>query len=398
MKTRKLLLAMLFFLIGTAALTACKREVPENRLSELDPEKSINFILPFRIDVDPMERLLLINFEKDPDSLYLGFETQVFNDAINGSGHLVIGWRMDGKVDVYHQPGLKLDPEKYDIAGKGLANMVEREMKDAFYEINESGVQASYAFNDIHDRTVTLRINESHPKKRKPFGLLAPMGSVAENPSAMPLVLLHDFYFVRKKHTEALVSIAGKAHQPDELPVPMDGRKMYFMRYSPKPLIATLNPAFEGELQELRVTEGSMQMVSGHHIIELDWNNDIPVIKSVTRENETFPVQLRFEPGFPNVADLPDNYSTNGRFEIEAHPSTGRITGIYSIEKIEKEILVKMIPSGGWKPRPTKLSLRFMYRVVKTFRQWPTTYKWTAKITEVSESNYQMVSAWQRIE
>jgi hypothetical protein len=122
MKTRKLLLAMLFFLIGTAALAACKREVPENRLSELEPEKSINFILPFRIDVDPMERLLLINFEKDPDSLYLGFEPQVFNDPINGSGHLVIGWRVDGKVDVYHQPGLKLDPEKYDIAGKGLAN------------------------------------------------------------------------------------------------------------------------------------------------------------------------------------------------------------------------------------------------------------------------------------
>ena len=237
-------MAMLFCLIGTAALTACRQEVPENRLPEPKTEKSVNFILPFRIDVDPMERLLLINFEKDPDSLYIGFEPQVFNDTINGSGHLVIGWRIDGKVDVYYQPGLKLDPEKYDIAGKGLANMVVREMKDAFYEITDSGVQALYEFNDFHDRPVTLRINESNSKKRKPFGLLAPMGSVAENPSAMPLVLLHDFYFVRKKHTEVLVSIAGTEHKPDELPVPMDGRKMYFMRYSPEPLIATLNPAF----------------------------------------------------------------------------------------------------------------------------------------------------------
>jgi len=396
MKKKNTILAMLFCLVGASALTACTQEVPKNRLSELDTEKSINFVIPFHIDVDPMERLLLINFEKDPDSLYIGFEPQVFNDTINGSGHLIIGWRIDGKVDVYHQPGLKLDPEKYDIAGKGLANMMEREMKDAYFEITESGVQAFYEFNDLHYRTVALRINESHPKKRKPFGLLAPMGSVAENPSAMPLVLLHDFYFVRKKHTEVLVSIAGTAHQPDQMPVPMDGRKMYFIRYSPEPLIATLNPAFKGELPGLKATEGCIQIVSEHHLIMLDWNNETPAIKSVTRKNETFPIQLRFEPGFPNIAVLPDNYSTNGRFEIEAHPSTGLITGIYSIEKSENEILVKMIPSGGWQPRPNKLSLRFMYRVVKTFRQWPTTYEWTAKISESSDGKYQMVSGWER--
>lgn len=33
---------------------------------------------PFNIVVDPMQRLLLINFEKDPDRLYVGFEPQVF--------------------------------------------------------------------------------------------------------------------------------------------------------------------------------------------------------------------------------------------------------------------------------------------------------------------------------
>ncbi len=91
---------------------------------------------PFRIDIDPMERLLLINIENDPDSLYIGFEPQVFDDQINGSGQLVIAWRVDGKVDVYHQPGLKLSPEKYNIAGKGLANMLEREMPDAFFFVS----------------------------------------------------------------------------------------------------------------------------------------------------------------------------------------------------------------------------------------------------------------------
>jgi hypothetical protein len=49
------------------------------------------FINPFCIDIDPMERLLLVNFEKDPDTIYIGFEPQVFDDPINGRGHLVIG-------------------------------------------------------------------------------------------------------------------------------------------------------------------------------------------------------------------------------------------------------------------------------------------------------------------
>ena len=99
--------------------------------------------LIFAIDIDPMERLLLINFEKDPDPVYIGFEPQVFDDDINGKGHLVIGWRADGRVDVYHQSSLTLDTHKYDIAGKGLAHMIATDMEEAFYEVNGFGVQAA---------------------------------------------------------------------------------------------------------------------------------------------------------------------------------------------------------------------------------------------------------------
>lgn len=75
--------------------------------------QNVNLILnPFQIDIDPMERLLLVNFDKNPDTIYVGFEPQVFNDDKNGKGHIIIGWRQDGKVDVYHQPSLKIDPKK----------------------------------------------------------------------------------------------------------------------------------------------------------------------------------------------------------------------------------------------------------------------------------------------
>ncbi len=54
---------------------------------------SAQIVNPFHIDVDPIARLLLVNFEKDPDTTCAGFEPQVFDDPTNGRGHLVIGWR-----------------------------------------------------------------------------------------------------------------------------------------------------------------------------------------------------------------------------------------------------------------------------------------------------------------
>jgi hypothetical protein len=59
---------------------------------------------PFRFHLDPMVRLLLIDLTGDLDRVYRGFEPQVFDDAVDGRGVIVLGWRRDGRVDVFHQP------------------------------------------------------------------------------------------------------------------------------------------------------------------------------------------------------------------------------------------------------------------------------------------------------
>ena len=359
-------------------------------------QETKNIVMPFSISVDPMQRLLLVNLEKDPDTLYIGFEPQVFDDAVHGKGHLVIGWRADGRVDVFHERGLKLDPATYDIAGKGLAHMEEREMRAAFFDINGAGVQAHYVFDDIHNREVVIRISESNSRKRKPFGLLAPMGDAAENPSAMPLVLLHDFYFVRKKHTEIEVSVDGRRHRMDNLPMPMDWARMTFIRYSPQPLIAKLNPAVEGELPSLTAETGAERIISGDHEYMLEWRNGMPYIKCIVRNNEIYPLELRFTDPFPDIASLAGKTSIKGGFEIEGHHSTGLISGHYTIEKDNDRVTVTMIPSGGWRPRPDKFSLRFMYTVAGVFKKWPTTYEWTADIREKDDGLLHMKSGWKR--
>ncbi len=124
-------------------------------------------INPFDIAIEPMERLLLVNIENDPDSLYVGFEQQEFDEEKTGTGMLVIAWRADGKVDVYHQPTLTLDPAGYDIAGKGLEIMVPRDMEDAYFEVNELGAQAAVTFEDFDGRLIELKLSEKNTRKRK---------------------------------------------------------------------------------------------------------------------------------------------------------------------------------------------------------------------------------------
>lgn len=352
--------------------------------------------IPFTIDVDPMERLLLINFERDPDSLYVGFEPQVFDDEINGKGHIVIGWRVDGKIDVYHQPGLNLDRGKYDIAGKGLENMVETVMEKGEFYVSASGVNASYEFKDIENRTVSIAITEKNKKKRKPFGLLAPMGSVAENPSALPLVLLHDFYFVRKKDTEISISIAGKKHKPDELPIPMDFTKMLFTRYSPDPLIVTFSREVDDILPYLEIEKGAKEITEKDVSYNIEWISEKPHIKSIHKKTEKHTVKVSFNPSFPEIGEIRDR-SYEGEFEIEGEVSTGKIKGKYNALKTGENLTLTLIPSKGWIPRPDKCSLRFLYTVAKIFKSWPATYKWTANIAPEENGQFRMRSTWERI-
>jgi len=378
-------LVLILTLLTTFSSGVYTQTQPMNRL-----------INPFTIHIDPMERLLLVNFEKDPDAIYIGFEPQVFDDDTNGKGHLIIGWRVDGRVDVFHQPTLKLDPTKYDIAGKGLANMVSVDMSTALFEVDQFGVQAAYQFKDIANRTVIIRIHEHHSKQRKPFGLLAPMGDAAMNPSSLPLVLLHDFYFVRRKKTDFHVSINEKIHKPDLLPIPMDWTRMYFARYSPKPLIVTFNPAFEGSLEPIQIPDEEKHVTIGDYNYEVKWVENVPMLKSLTLQNKVHPIRLDFSPAFPNLDQIQPGVSMEGEFVISGHPSTGTVAGNYLICVGEKKVIFTLVPSKGWKPRPTKLSLRFLYGVAKIFKSWPTTYHWEAKLTKTQDEGWFMKSSWKR--
>jgi hypothetical protein len=385
MKTNALLIMFLLVIMNDS--------FSQKRIAD---SKSGRVIFPFSIEIDPMERLLLVNFEKDPDSIYVGFEPQVFNDEVNGAGHLVIGWRTDKKIDVYHQKSLNPDPSKYNIAGAGLNKMVAVDMEKAFFEVEDFGVQAHYKFTDMAGREVEIVISEKNPRERKPFGLLAPMGDAAANPSALPLVILQDFYFVRKNHTGIKVEINNRSHKPDELPIRMDREKMTFARYSPKPLIATMNPAHNGELETFEPEPGQGSFEKGDHIYEIDWSDQSPSIRSYNIKNNIHLLTVSFRPSFPCLNTLPANTKLRGRFIISGHESVGTISGEYYIQSYNGSVSVRVVPLKGWKPKATKFSTRFLFTVARVFRKWPTTYRWDAELYEDPEGEWHMQSKWIR--
>lgn len=359
-------------------------------------QNSMKFHLPFHIEIDPMERLLLINIEKDPDSIYIGFEPQYYQDAKTGTGHLIIAWREDGKVDVYHQKSLNISPENYDIVGKGLSELIETEMPKAFFEIGSNGVEAHYVFKDKYHREIELRVSENNQSERKPFGLLAPMGSAAENPKSLPLILLNDFYFVREKNTEINISINQHKHKADKLPIRMDGNKMLFSRYSPEPLIARLNPETNDALNFVEIYQNQDSVSKENIRCFFLWENNLPRLTRMVFDNDKHPITLKFTNAMPEMLQLETNAVFETDFIISAFPTTGLLSGKIKMQKNESSISMQLKPSGGWIQKADKFSLKFLYTFVKVFKSWPKTYLWTAEIKSLQNDNLHIQSHWKR--
>ena len=361
----------------------------------VDAETHTALLHPFHLQIDPMRRLLLINLERDPDAIYKGFEPQAFDDEVHGRGIIVIGWRVDGRVDVFHPAGVRLDPATYAITGDGLHELLERPLQDARFDIGPYGVDADVRFEDVAGRSVALRVVERSKRLAPRIALLAPMGAAATAPSALPLVLMRDFGFVRRAATEARVVIDGREHALDQLPVPIDLQRMYFVRYAEAPLIATLNPAHDGPIATIALPDGAVVDHAGarHHVERTGARTSLASIERVEADQR---VAVAFAPAFPNQLDLAPGTALEGRFTITSDPRIGHVAGAYVVRREGDDVHVRMVPSEGWTPRERRWSVRLMYRVNAAFRSWPSTYVWNATIDLAAEAGPRMVSAWTR--
>lgn len=354
---------------------------------------------PYTLAIDPMDGLVLLGIEKDPDSIYVGFEPQRFRDTVHGDGLLVLGWRVDRRVDVFHSPGLRLDTATFGIAGAGLHAMVERRFDRARFAFTGAGPELDVAFDDLAGRRIALRVVERNARERRPFGLLAPMGSAATRPPALPLVYLHDFDFVRVADTDVAIRVDGRTHRPERLPLPLGGQRRWFLRWSPDPFIVTWNRAHDGALPPLQRTDDPQRAsgAGGRVTYDLVAHHGRTAIARMSATDAHHAVQVEFDPALPQLAALANGARAEGRFRIRAHPTVGVVTGRWRVARTADTITVTSQPVGGWTPREEQFLVRLIYRLGGVFMSWPTTYRHEAVLTPDGAGGYHLRSGWTRL-
>lgn len=102
-------------------------------------------VLPIRLGIDSMEKLLVASFKGDPE--FEGLEPQVFDDPVNGKGMRVLRYRKDRKVDVYWQRGVHVDRNTFAV-GAGIGDFTETTIEPARLSITEHIVDFHIAFID----------------------------------------------------------------------------------------------------------------------------------------------------------------------------------------------------------------------------------------------------------
>lgn len=347
------------------------------------------FYHPFNYKINPMEKLLLIGFEKDPDTIYIGFEPQQFAEGLR-----VIAWRRDGYVDVYQSESLPLE-KNFDVAGKGLADILQRPMAGARFNVTPTGVDVFFSFEDKTGRYIEVEIVEQGRRSTHPFTILAPVGSSSEKPSSLPLYYLFDFYFVRKANTHVNISIDRVKHKPDSFPALMDGSRIYYMRYSADTFLVDWCVSADGELMPLSLAGEKTVHQNGitYHFAD---DSGCWSLQSMSGKLRGHQVMVQFNPHYPDVTGLPVDAAVDGTFVITTDDSAGTLSGTYRVRKQGDNHEVELQPTVGWRPRPSTFFTRFLFAVAKIFKQWPTTYVYKA-VFSLRGDGATISSKWHRV-
>lgn len=348
---------------------------------------------PFSFNIDPMEHLILINFEKDPDKIYNILEFQQACDKNGKKRLLAIAYRNDGATDVYHQAGFPFGSQDSVLNN---ASFFERPMENAKFEVNADLMEVSFAFEDKMGREINVQVNESNRQKKKPFFLLAPVGTISMKPMSLPIYSLYEMAFTKQKYTDIKIEIDKVKHKPDTFPMPIDGSKNYFTRYSADTFNVDWNKNFKGPLSPL-IPDNNHKIEDMGITYELEEKSGHYEIKRMSAKNKKHKIIIEFHPAIPDIVCLRQGIDIDGNFSITTDNTAGTIRGSYQIKRQKNEIDFEIKPTRGWKPNEGRLVLKILFFVVKVFKEWPKSYVWNAQIKLNDTGQPILQSGWKRI-
>lgn len=328
---------------------------------------------PLGIRADAITAML--NFEIVDHPVYDGLEIQYFDDAAPGHGVLVLlGRSTDGKVDVYRQPGLTVDPAVFNIKA-GLGEWTQTEIEPAVLVVAPDGVQADVRFRDTAGRLIEVRVDDRDGRDgrvRRPAALLAPFGSAIERPTALLLVWMRRFDLVRATETAPVIRIDGRPVTIGRLPGAWLHRR-HLIKYAADLLAVEVNP--DRRAEPAAASSGSLvAMVPGE---------DRPGAR------------LTFEPPVPGPGAVPTEHPVRGSWTVGIAAEPAVTGGSWTAQRTGDTVELSLEVDRPWRPRGLPPLMRLVTRVAPVFRRWPTTYRWTARCRLTDPAT--LTAGWDRV-
>lgn len=348
---------------------------------------------PFSFKIDPMEQLILVNFEKDPDEFYNIFEFQQACDKIGKKYFLVIAYRNDGASDVYYQAGFPFGSQESVL---NSASFFVRPLEKAKFEVDSDSLDVSFVFEDKIGREIKVRVNERNRQNKEPFFLLAPIGAISKTPVSLPVYSLYEISFAKQKYTDIEIVIGKVKHKPDTFPMPIERSRNYFTRYSADTFNVDWNSNFNGPLSPLTHACNS-KIEDNATTYEIEENSGHCEIRRMSTKNKKHMIAIDFHPAIPDFVSLRQEADINGTFSISTDHTAGSLHGNYKIRRVDNDIDFEIHPTGGWEPNESRLVLKIVFFVVKIFKEWPKSYVWNAKIRLDESGEPVMQSGWKRL-
>ncbi|GAG74692.1 unnamed protein product, partial [marine sediment metagenome] len=184
------------------------------------------------------------------DPIYYRIELQIFH-KLDKEYPLVIMYRKDNMKDIYFTNEIVIKNRKKMISDL-LTNVSFNLLEDIEYkfQFDEMGLEAYLFLKDKLEKEIEFKIKEKTPG-RELASILAPIGAVNKKPEYFPIVFLNKFAMVIKKHTEIFIKIHGFLRCATEMPVQINGMKVYLAYYSLEPIISNWNNTFSGNINPI---------------------------------------------------------------------------------------------------------------------------------------------------
>jgi hypothetical protein len=338
-------------------------------------------LCPFDLQVWAVDRML--NFEIIDDPIYEGLELQVFDDPAHGTGMIVLlKRRQDGRYDIYRQPGLTLDPELAQVGGE-LGAWAEADIDPARFDIHQDGVDVDVRLVDLAGRDIRVRIDDRDGRRRHRGTLLAPVGSAIERPVSLPLFVMGGCDLIRRGGRVFQVRIDDHAITTGHLPGAWLHRRR-LVKYTADPTVVVVNRAHDGPIG----TAGT------HALGGVEVAPGVPGIASLRAGSGGHTANLGLEPALPDLTSLASGMRVRGVWRLGVDDDPAVVGGTWTARRSGDRVDLVLDVTGGWRPTGLPLLMAAVTRVAPVFRNWPTTYRWTATVTLGNEPALR--SRWER--